>query len=379
MQEIYLDNAATTRTHPEIARLALEMMCENYGNPSSLHEMGIRAQLAVDRARKQVAKALGCLPEELTFTSGGTEANNLAILGGAEALRRRGNTVVTTQVEHASVSTAFGRLEQLGFTVKRISPLEDGSLDVNALAGAVDEDTVLVSCMLVNSEVGAVSDIAAGVRAARKKRKDLLFHCDAVQAFGKLYFTPKALGVDLLTVSGHKIHAPKGVGALYVRRGARILPQTFGGGQERGLRPGTESTPLIAAFGLAAERSAEGKRAALDKVNTICGFFLDKAEKIQGICRNSAPQGTPYICNLSLPGYRSEILLHYLAEGGIYVSSGSACSRGEKSHVLTAMGLPLERIDSALRVSFSADNTAEDVERFFARLERAQKEILTAK
>lgn len=377
MREIYLDNSATTRVDDDVAAMAVQVMCDDYGNASSLHAKGLAAQLRLDMGRQQLAAALGCRQEEVVFTSGGTEANNLAIQGAVQALRRRGKTLVAMAWEHSSVLEPLRALAKQGFVLRLIDPLPDGTVDADALVGAVDEDTIFVSCMLINSEVGAIAPVADIARRIRRRNKTALLHTDAVQAFGKIEFSATKLGVDLLSVSGHKLHAPKGVGALYIRRGARILPQIIGGGQERGMRAGTENVPLAAAFGLAAEKASKNLQANLAHVRQIREYFVNNVAEISALCMNSPPDSTPYICNLSLPGYRSEILLHFLAQRGVYVSSGSACTRGAASHVLRAMGLSADRVDSALRVSFSHYNIAEEIDKFFEALSAAMQKLVT--
>ncbi|MDL2233064.1 cysteine desulfurase [Ruminococcaceae bacterium OttesenSCG-928-L11] len=379
MQEIYLDNAATTKVDHAIALVALEMMEEAYGNPSSRHGKGLEAELRLNKAREQVAAVMGAAPEEVYFTSGGTEANNIAIQGGVDALRRRGNHIVTTAVEHSSVKTTVEQLERQGFAVTRILPDSHGTIDPAEVVGAVTDKTILVSCMLVNSETGALHPVESMFTRIRRKNKLCMLHCDGVQAFGKLPLSVKKLGADLLSVSAHKIHGPKGCGALYVHKGARVNPLYFGGSQERGIRPGTESTALIAAFGAAAEQAGRDMTQNQQHVREVCEYFVNKANSLAGICMNSPPDSTPYIQNLSVPGYRSETLLHYLEQQGVYVSSGSACSKGAKSHVLAAMGLSAERIDSALRVSFSRYSTTEEVDKFFAALEAGMATLIRAK
>ena len=369
LPEIYLDNAATTQTDPDVAEVALRMMQMDYGNPSSLHKKGLQAQLQLDKARAQVARLLDCLPEEVVFTSGGTEANNLALLGGAEALRRRGNHIVTTAYEHASVLEAAAQLEKLGFSVTYVPPGADGTIDPAAIAAAVTAQTILVSCMLVNSETGALIPIEKVASLVRRKNKNCLIHGDAVQAFGKIPLSSKKAGVDLLTVSAHKIHAPKGCGALFVRKGVHLRPLLFGGGQEKSLRPGTENTALIAAFGHAADNARTHMAESYAAVQDICKFFVNKCEGMPELCINSPANTTPYVMNISIPGYRSETLIHHLAAAGIYVSGGSACAKGAKSHVLTAMGLTTARIESSLRISFSRYSTTDEVARFFAVLQ----------
>lgn len=379
LREIYLDNAATTRVDDDTAALALEIMCGDYGNPSSLHTKGLKAQMRLDTARAQVAAALGCEAGSVVFTSGGTEANNLAIFGAAAALARRGRTLVAMAYEHSSVLEPLRELGRQGYTLKLVNPKPDGCVDADTLVAAVDDDTVLVSCMLVNSEVGTVAPVAEIARRVRAKNRLAMIHCDAVQALGKIPFSVPKLGVDLLTVSAHKLHAPKGCGALYIRKGARILPLLVGGSQERGLRAGTENVPLAAAFGHAVHKADESLKQNLESVRGIREYFVNKAAKFSGLCMNSPAESTPYICNLSLPGYRSEILLHYLAQRGVFVSSGSACSKGAASHVLRSMNLPPARLDSALRVSFSHYTTIEEVDAFFDTLSSAAREILPAR
>ena len=373
MREIYLDNAASTRTSDAAAETALRMMTQEYANPSSLHRGGFLAQQALERARGEIAAAIGADSSEIIFCSGGTEANNLAVLGAAAAHHRRGKTIITTAVEHSSVYEPVQHLESQGFTVKIIPPAPDGSADIDAIAEAVDEDAILVTCMYVNSETGAVSNIAAIAAKVKRKNPKALFHTDAVQAFGKLPVTVQ--GIDLMSVSGHKIHAPKGSGALFLRRGARILPIMYGGGHENGLRVGTQSTPLCCAFGTAARECAENREQFYIHVSKLAEYFRIKAERFDGICINSPINGTPYIQNISMPGYKSETVLHYLAERGVYASSGSACSKGKRSRILTAMNFPPKLIDSALRVSFSRYNTAEDVDAFFDCLADAKRDI----
>lgn len=379
MREVYLDNCATTRVDDDTAAIALEMMCTTYGNPSSLHAKGLAAERRLDTARGQVAAALGCTPPEVVFTSGGTEANNLALFGAAQALGRRGHTLVATSVEHSSVLQPLRELEKQGFVLRLVDPAPDGRVDTAKLLAAVDSDTILVSCALVNSEIGAIAPIAELARQVRRKNSLALLHTDAVQAFGKLPLPPARLGVDLASVSAHKIHAPKGCGALYIRRGARIVPRTFGGGQERALRPGTESTPLACAFGHAAEKMTAHLAENLLHVQKIHEYFVNKAATLPALCRNSPAESTPYLCNLSAPGYRSEVLLHALARRGVYVSSGSACSKGTASHVLRAMGLPPDRVDGALRISFCRDTTTEEIDLFFNALAAVLQEVLPAR
>ena len=375
MEEIYLDNSATTPTDPEAARLAVDMMCQNYGNPSSLHRKGFEAQLAVDRAREQAAAVLSADPRRIIFTANGTEANNLAICGTAQALRRAKGRMVVGMAEHASVLKAMDWCESEGWEVIRIAPLADGTPDLKAFAAAVDSRTALVSCMAVNSETGARTDLKALSRAVKAKNPKTLVHCDAVQAFCRVKLNPKLMGIDLLSASGHKINAPKGVGMLYMAQGVRLVPLIHGSGQEGGLHPGTEHVPQIAAFGLAAEKMERRREALWDGYTALKDTFVTNLQQLDGVCINSPANAVPYILNLSVPGYRSEILIHYLERLGIYVSSGSACSKGAKSHVLSAMGLDDRRIDSALRVSMGQYTTPEHLEAFVQGLKQAMAEV----
>ena len=311
MEEIYLDNSATTRVCEKSAEKVLELMTQCYGNPSSLHKKGLEAQREVAHARQAVAVSLGAQPREIIFTSGGTEANNLAVLGGAAAGRRRGTRIVTTAI--------------------------------------------------VNTELGSIQPIEVLKKAVKRAGAPALVHVDGVQAYGKLPLRPEKLGIDLLTVSGHKIHGPKGVGALYVSKNARILPRTFGGGQERELRPGTEAAPLIAGLGAAAEELPDWRQ-AYSRMEKLRDYTLQKLSGLEGVEVNSPVEGLPYLLNFSALGIRSETMLHFLAQRGIYVSSGSACAKGKQSHVLKAAGLPDSRISSAIRVSFSRENTERDAD-----------------
>lgn len=359
-REHYLDNSATTPVLPEAAAEALRLMTDCWGNPSSLHSRGFWAKKELDAARATVARRLGAAPEEIIFTSGGTEANNMALLGAAAARRRLGNKIVTTAVEHDSVLQVSKELEAQGFQVVRIPPDKAGLVRPQDLEAAIDESTILVSLMLVNNETGTLLPVREAAQLIKRGRAPALLHTDCVQAFCKMDFTPQRLGADLCTVSAHKIHGPKGVGALYVKRGTRILPRVFGGGQERGLRSGTESLPLIGAFAKAVELSPR-PAALLPSMRTLRETLLTLLGDIPEIVVNSPEEGLPYILNLSAVGVRAETMLHFLAQRGISVSSGSACGKGAPSHVLAAMGLPKERAASALRVSLSRFTTEEDL------------------
>ncbi len=356
----YLDNSATTRVSKTAADKAYEIMTEIYGNPSSLHLMGMNAEKELELARKRVSAALGATSEELFFTSGGTEANNTALFGAAYAKRRSGKRIVISSVEHSSVLEAAARLEQEGFEVVRIAPQIDGRVYAEDVAEAVNDDTILVSVMLVNNETGAVMPVKDIFEAARDKNDKIICHTDAVQAFGKLDFSPKKLGADLLSVSAHKVHAPKGCGALYIKRRVRIIPRQFGGEQEKKIRPGTEALPLIAAFGAACEEfDVEGNG---ERVAELNGYARQRLLGIGEVVINSPENALPYVLNISAGRVRSETMLHFLEEREVFVSSGSACAKGKPSHVLGAMGIDRDRADSALRISFSKLNTKADVD-----------------
>ena len=361
MEEIYLDNSATTRVCEKSAEKVLELMTQCYGNPSSLHKKGLEAQREVAHARQAVAVSLGAQPREIIFTSGGTEANNLAVLGGAAAGRRRGKRIVTTAIEHPSVLEPMRQLEKEGFEVVFLTPDTDGRVPEEAVLKAVTGDTILISVMAVNNELGSIQPIEVLKKAVKRAGAPALVHVDGVQAYGKLPLRPEKLGIDLLTVSGHKIHGPKGVGALYVSKNARILPRTFGGGQERELRPGTEAAPLIAGLGAAVEELPDWRQ-AYSRMEKLRDYTLQKLSGLEGVVVNSPVEGLPYLLNFSALGIRSETMLHFLAQRGIYVSSGSACAKGKQSHVLKAAGLPDSRISSAIRVGFSRENTERDAD-----------------
>lgn len=362
LTESYLDNAATTSVSPAAAKAAMEMMTKCWGNPSSLHQRGVEAQLCLQRAREDLAGALCCDREEITFTSGATESNNLALFGAARAKRRRGRRIVTTAFEHSSVIGAARQLEKEGFEVIFVAPEPDGTLPPEKIAEQVDENTILASTMFVNNELGTILDIARIGRLCKRKNPEILFHCDAVQAFCKEPFKASRLGVDLLSVSAHKIHGPKGCGALYMKKGVRIQPLVYGGAQERGLRPGTEGLPLIAAFAAAARESAALMAGARERICALGAALRERLTSLPGVVINSPAAASPYILNVSVTGVRSEIMLHALEERGVFVSSGSACAKGEPSHVLSAMGLSRPRADSALRISFTYESAMAEID-----------------
>ncbi len=365
MDEIYLDNAATTHVSSTAAQAVLAAMTDCWGNPSSLHKKGLQAKLAFEKAAADIATAIGAKAENIIFTSGGTEADNLAIIGGALAKRRRGNRIVTTAIEHSAVLAACTYLEEQGFEVIRLTPDSFGCYTAEQIAEAVNEKTVLVSMMLVNNEVGSILPVGRAAKLIRRKNPETLIHCDAVQAFGKIPVkVGSTLDVDLLSISGHKIHAPKGIGALYIKKGVRILPRSHGGSQQKGLRTGTEPLPLAVGMAAAASEAVKNLTEKQHHFEQLRARLLENVADMPDVCINSAPDSAPYIVNLSVVGIRSEIMLHFLESKGIYLSSGSACSKGQKSHVLTSMGLSPEVIDSALRISFDETTTLEQIDIF---------------
>ena len=363
-REIYLDNSATTKPCAEAVAAADEMMLRCWGNPSSTHAKGCEAAMKLREARHAVASALSASPEEIFFTSGGTEANNIAVFGAAAKNRRVGSRVVTSAIEHSSVLDSVGELEKQGFDVIRIAPDSHGHISPEAVAEAVNADTILVTMMMVNNEIGSILPVEAAVKAARRKAPKAIVHCDCVQAFGKIPISIRKLGADMITVSAHKIHAPKGVGALFKRKGLAIPSLTHGGHQEESFRPGTEAAPLIAAFGEAAAIACD--RAELSgrygRIKELRDYTVDRLREISGIVINSPDDALPYIVNFSTCCVKAETMLNFLSGRGIYVSGGSACAKGEPSHVIRALNLPRAAADSAIRVSFCGANTLEEID-----------------
>lgn len=373
---IYLDSAATSRPGEACLNAMCEMMRETYGNPSSLHRFGFEAQLRMEQARKQIAAALGCESASITFTSGATESNHLAIRGAAYAYGRRKRRVVTTTVEHASVKGAFDLLEAEGYEVIRVAPDADGVLHAEDIAAAVDDATCLVSMMLVNNEIGAILPVQQAFAQIKRTYPQIITHCDAVQGFMKLPVNPVKLNADLLTISGHKVHACKGVGALYHKKGVRLIPLMKGGEQEGTIRPGTESVPLIVGFGAAVNelRGTIAERAKY--VSGLRSECVRQLSDLEGVAINSPENGSPYILSFSVKGLRSETMLHFLSDREIYVSSGSACSKGKQSGVLQQFGVTQDLADSTLRVSFHAENTAADITALCIALKEAQEQLV---
>lgn len=365
--EIYLDNSATTKCSAAAAEAMKQVMEEDFGNPSSMHMKGVEAERHLKEAKDVLAKTLKVQPKELIFTSGGTESNNLAIIGGALANRRAGNRVLTTAIEHASVAQPMKYLEELGFELDILPADHEGKVSINALREAVTKDTVLISMMHVNNEIGTVQPIAEAVTIAKEKNPDVIFHVDAVQAYAKYQIFPKRLGVDLLSVSGHKFHGPKGIGFLYRKEKVKIKPLLLGGGQQDGMRSGTDNVPGAVGMAAAAKECYADLEHKVLHMRACRQCLLDGLAHMEHVKINGSAEeesAAPHIVNASFIGVRSEVLLHALEEREIYVSAGSACSSNRQtgSATLQALGLSKEERESAIRFSFCADTTAEEIE-----------------
>lgn len=377
MSEHYLDNSATTVTSENAAQKALMMMTTKYGNPSSLHKKGLEAELEINKAREIIADSLSVDADELYFTSGSTESNNTVIFGVASAKRRAGKKIVTTAIEHSSVMESLKKLENDGFEVIYLSPDENGVVPPSSFEQAVDENTILVAVMAVNNEIGSIQNIERISKIVKRKNPDVIFHCDAVQAYGKMVLKPKKYNVDTLCVSAHKVHGPKGVGALYIKKGVRIAPLIYGGEQQKKVRPGTESAPLIASFATAVEEFDIAKNK--EYVKSLNTYLKSELLKIDSVTINSSDDALEYVLNISVDSIKSETMLHHLEQDNVYVSSSSACAKGKKSYVLKALGLSDKLIDSSLRISFSKYNTKDDVDAFLASLKNGINTLAKSK
>lgn len=375
MEKIYLDNAATTRVCPQAAEKMLYVMTEAYGNPSSLHTIGFEAEREMTAARQAVADRLSVDSSEIYFTSGGTEANNIALFGAAKRNGRRGKRIVTTAVEHPSVLRVMEQLEQDGFTVEYLMPDATGHISREQVEQAITADTILVSMMLVNNETGVRMPVEAAADAIRGSKSPALLHVDAVQAFCKVPIKPARVGIDLMTVSSHKIHGPKGAGALYVAGQKDFPSRVFGGGQEKNVRPGTEPLPAIAGFG-AAVRAMPQPQELKAHFETLRDKLREQLCEIPEVIVHSPEDAVPYVFSFSVPGIRAETMLHFLSSNNIFVSSGSACSKAKPSHVLTAMGLTPELVESSLRVSFSRFTTTEEISALTASLRQGMEQLV---
>ncbi len=366
--EVYFDNTATTRCYASVRDIVVRTMMEDYGNPSAKHGKGVEAEAYVRRSARILADLLKVKEKEILFTSGGTESDNLALIGGAAANRRRGNHIITTAVEHAAVGQPAAYLKEQGFEVTILPVDGRGVVRLDALRDALREDTILVSVMYVNNEVGSVMPIEEIGKLVHEKSPYALFHVDAVQAFGKYRIYPKKLGIDLMSVSGHKIHGPKGVGFLYIGEKAKVQPQILGGGQQGGMRSGTDNVPGIAGLGEAAREIYENLDGNREHLYELKEHLAKGLAELEDVRINGMPlrEGAPQILSVSVMGVRSEVLLHALEERGIYVSAGSACSSHKRkpSATLSAMGLPKEQMECTVRVSFSEENTFEEADYF---------------
>ena len=365
--EHYLDNSATTRVCEAAAKAAYEAMTSIYGNPSSTHTKGREAKKLLDSSRAQAAAAIGCKPAELVFTSCGSESDNWALLSGAEAMHRKGKHIISSSVEHDAIRKTLDELEKQGYEITRLAPDNTGAISVESVKNALKDDTILVSLMLVNNETGAVTDIRGIVDMLKKSGSQALLHTDAVQGFMKVPFSAKTLGADMISVSGHKIHAPKGIGALYVRDGLRLKPFIAGGAQENGRRAGTEAMPQIAAFAAACAEASKNMDAGISRMAAQKAEIIDRLSA--GIPElKYVRTAAPHILSISLPGWRSEVLMNYLEAREVYVSKSSACKKGGRSHVLEAIGMKSDVIDGAIRIGLSRFTTDDDIDALCAGL-----------
>lgn len=373
---VYFDNSASTKVADSVIEVMIKTMREDYGNPSAKHMMGVVAEKYVKEATRMIAKTLKVEEKEILFTSGGTESNNIALIGGALANQRRGKHIISTAIEHPAVYEPLGKLVELGFEVTILPVDRAGHICLEELKNAIREDTIIVSTMYVNNEVGAVEPVEEIAKIVHEKNPDCLYHVDAIQGYGKYKIQPKKQGIDLMSVSGHKLHGPKGVGFLYIQKDAKVNPILFGGGQQRGMRSGTINVPGIAGMGEAARLAYEHFDEKIEKMIAIKDYLMDQLEKMEGIHLNSfcGTQSAPHILSVSVQGVRAEILLHALEDREIYVSSGSACSSNHPgiSGTLKGIGLEDEFLDSTVRISLCSENTLEEADYFLGTL----KELL---
>ncbi len=373
--EIYLDNAATTKVCKAAADIAYDCMINDYGNPSSLHKKGLEAEKRVTASRKILADALCVKEEEIYFTAGSTESTLIAINGLLAARKRAGKRIVTTAIEHSAVKNALAVYEKAGYEIITVSPKANGAYDAMDFAMAVNRETVLVTVMQVNNETGLLLPINKLGKLIKRQNPDVIFHVDATQALGKMKLTPQKWAVDMMSFSGHKLHAPKGIGALYLKKGIRIESPIVGGGQESGIRSGTHNVPAIAAFGAAVEFMLPQIEQNKLHYQALIEQVKSKLSDLPMVQFNSNEHCVPWIFNLSVVGYRSEILLHYLESHGVYVSSGSACSVGKQNGVLSALGIKDNAADSALRISFSHETTVKEIDIFCELIHKAVEEL----
>lgn len=370
----YLDNSATTKPLTEVADKVYEMMTVNFGNPSSFHKIGLDANLAVRNAREIIAKSLSVESDEIFFTSGATEANNLAVFSAVQANKRKGNKIVTTAIEHESVMQSIDELEKQGFEVVRLIPDKYGNITKEQLFDAVDSRTILVSMMYINNEVGSVLPVEHIKKAVKRAGSPALIHIDCVQAYGKVTIKPAKLGADFVSITAHKINGPKGVGALYIKKGTNVIARVFGGEQEKKVRPGTEASPLIAGFGEAV-RLLPNINEQSEIIKELNRYAKEKLLAIDGVKINSSDDASDYIINAYIPTFMTSqtIVQHLSSQYEVYVSNGSACAKGKKSHVLTAMNLPDNIIEKSIRISFSRYTSKQEIDVLVNALEETVK------
>lgn len=372
----YLDNSATTRPCEQSAEAVYECMRNTYGNPSSLHLKGTEASLIIENARKIIASSIKCTPDCITFTSGATESTNIALKGAVRKYGRKRRKIVTTSVEHSSVKEVFKYLESEGYETVIVSPDENGEITYQQIISAVDDNTCLVSMMLVNNETGDILPVEKSFFGIKKLFPHIITHCDCVQGYMKIPVNIKKLNADLVSLSGHKVHAPKGIGALYISPDIHIHPLVHGGGQEKNIRPGTESVPLIAGFAKAVEVYMNTISERYEYISELKRYLMEKLDLINGIVINSKENAIPYIANISVTGIRSEIMLHFLEKKDVFISSGSACSKGAKSGVLGEFGVSDKNADSALRISFCSENDKSDIDALVDGIKCGMQEIM---
>ena len=366
--EVYFDNSATTRCYDSVKDIVVKTMTEDFGNPSAMHLKAVDAEKYVKESAKTIAGILKVQEKEILFTSGGTESDNLALIGGALANKRNGNHIIITSVEHAAVSQPASFLQEQGFEITYLPVDHEGKIKMSALEAVLRPDTIMVSTMLVNNEVGAVMPVEEIAKMVHEKSPKALYHVDAIQGFGKYRIYPKKMGIDLLAVSGHKIHGPKGIGFLYINEKVKIIPQILGGGQQSGMRSGTDNVPGIAGLGVAAAQIYENLDENVEHMYQLKEHIAEGLSEIEDIRINGMPlrEGAPQILSISVMGVRSEVLLHALEDKGIYISAGSACSSHKRkpSATLSAMGMSKDQIESTVRLSFCEENTMEEADYF---------------
>lgn len=363
-KEVYLDNSATTAPFPEVAEAVKHIMEESYGNPSSMHMLGVNAEKKLTEASDILAGTLKCKPSEILYTSGGTESDNTAVFGVAHARHRAGKHIITTRIEHPAILEPCACLEKEGFEISYLGTDENGIIDTDELESLIRPDTILVSIMHTNNEIGSLQPIEAAGSLIKKKNPDCIFHVDAVQGYAKDTIIPKKMNIDLMSVSAHKFHGPRGVGFLYIKDKTRIDPIIYGGGQQKGMRSGTENVAGIYGMALAARKSYANLAEDRQRMYELKKYFIDELDKIEGVSVNGVPGGAPHIISSSFEGVRSEVLLHSLEDKGIYVSAGSACAtnRPHISATLTAIGLRKDLLDSTIRFSMSVFTTREELD-----------------